>query len=179
MELFGDEKIFDLELVDGTTVKALGFWGNESPFSNFYPCEISILYQNKERVLQTSEHLFMTFKANRFDDLDAIEKIINAQSPMKAKSIGRSVKKYDDDAWRVERYTYMVQTLVLKFAQNDELRERLLATGDIHLVEASPYDAIWGVKLKVDDPKILKQSEWKGKNLLGEALMHAREIFKD
>lgn len=179
MELFGDEKIFDLELVDGTTVKALGFWGNESPFSNFYPCEIRILYQNKERVLKTSEHLFMTFKANRFDDLDAIEKIIDAQSPMKAKSIGRSVKGYDDDAWRVERYTYMVQTLVLKFAQNDELRERLLATGDIHLVEASPYDAIWGVKLKVNDPKILKQSEWEGKNLLGEALMHAREIFKD
>ena len=179
MELFGDEKIFDLELVDGTTVKALGFWGNESPFSNFYPCEIRILHQNKERVLKTSEHLFMTFKANRFDDLDAIEKIIDAQSPMKAKSIGRSVKEYDDDTWRVERYTYMVQALVLKFAQNDELRERLLATGDIHLVEASPYDAIWGVKLKVNDPKILKQSEWKGKNLLGEALMHAREIFKD
>lgn len=179
MELFGDEKIFDLELVDGTTVKALGFWGNESPFSNFYPCEIRIAYQNKERVLKTSEHLFMIFKANRFDDLDAIEKIIDAQSPMKAKSIGRSVKEYDDDAWRVERYTYMVQALVLKFSQNDELRERLLATGDIHLVEASPYDAIWGVKLKVNDPKILKQSEWKGKNLLGEALMHAREIFKD
>lgn len=35
MKLYGSEKIFDLELINGEKVKALGFWGKESVFLIF------------------------------------------------------------------------------------------------------------------------------------------------
>ena len=42
------------------------------------------------------------------------------------------------------------------------------------IVEASPYDKIWGVGLLEDDPLILDEKNWKGLNLLGKALMEVR-----
>lgn len=64
---------------------------------------------------------------------------------------------------------------VLKFSQNKELKEFLLSTNDAVLVEASPYDKVWGVGLKRDDIKINNPNKWQGENLLGFALMEVRE----
>ncbi len=64
-----------------------------------------------------------------------------------------------------------------KFRQNPPLAAALLATGDTILVEASPYDRIWGVGLKWNDPRILDQSLWLGTNLLGKALMKVRDVL--
>ena len=179
MELYGDEKIFDLELKDGTMTKALGFWGVESVFSNFHPCSIEFTFRDKDREVGTSEQMFMLFKANMFRDFESAEEIIDAPNPMMAKSIGREVKNYDDRRWSLKRYDYMKQSLFLKFSQNAELCDRLLKTGDMYLVEASPYDSIWGVKLSVNNSKIEKQSQWKGDNLLGKALMEVREMLEN
>lgn len=179
MELYGDEKIFDLELEDGTMTKALGFWGVESVFSNFHPCNIEFNFRDKDREVETSEQMFMLFKANMFRDFESAEEIIDSPNPMMTKSIGRGVKNYDDRRWSLKRYDYMKQALFLKFSQNAELYDRLLKTGDMYLVEASPYDSIWGVKLSVNDSRIKKQSQWKGDNLLGKALMEVREKFKN
>lgn len=55
MELYGDEKIFDLELEDGTMTKALGFWGVESVFSNFHPCNIEFNFRDKDREVELFE----------------------------------------------------------------------------------------------------------------------------
>lgn len=66
-----------------------------------------------------------------------------------------------------------------KFGQNPELKEFLLGTGHQVLVEASPYDNIWGVKLGPNDPCIPDPHNWRGKNLLGFALMTARDILAD
>ena len=35
MKLYGSEKIFDLELINGKTVEALGFWGKNLYFLIF------------------------------------------------------------------------------------------------------------------------------------------------
>lgn len=45
----------------------------------------------------------------------------------------------------------------------------------INLVEASPYDGIWGIKMGVDDPEIRNPKAWKGENLLGEILTKLRD----
>ena len=54
----------------------------------------------------------------------------------------------------------------------------LLETGERTMVEASPIDRIWGVGLRADDPRIHDRAQWRGLNLLGEALMEVRAILR-
>jgi ribA/ribD-fused uncharacterized protein len=57
-----------------------------------------------------------------------------------------------------------------KFTQNESLKEQLLATANKLLVEASPYDQIWGIGMKEEDEGIDNPINWKGQNLLGWAI---------
>ena len=43
------------------------------------------------------------------------------------------------------------------------------------LVEASPVDKIWGIGMAADNSKCENPNNWKGLNLLGFALMEARD----
>lgn len=64
----------------------------------------------------------------------------------------------------------------LKFMTGEHaemLRKELLETGDRELVEASPFDRIWGVGFKEADAE-KNRHRW-GENLLGRALMDVRE----
>ena len=63
-------------------------------------------------------------------------------------------------------------------SQEKLLKEFLLSTGDKILVEASPYDKIWGIGMKEDTPGIYNPVNWKGENLLGFALMEVRDRLK-
>lgn len=49
-----------------------------------------------------------------------------------------------------------------KFKGNGDLRDFLLDTGDKILVEASPYDTIWGIGMKEDNLDCLIPRNWKG-----------------
>lgn len=62
-----------------------------------------------------------------------------------------------------------------KFLQNDDLKQFLLSTGDKVLVEASPTDRIWGIGLGKNNPVALDPAKWRGRNLLGFALMTVRQ----
>ena len=64
--------------------------------------------------------------------------------------------------------------LVAKFSQNEDLKERLLDTGNDMLAECAVKDRIWGIGLSMDDPDRQDISKWKGQNLLGYALMMVR-----
>jgi ribA/ribD-fused uncharacterized protein len=61
-----------------------------------------------------------------------------------------------------------------KFTQDKRLKEILLETGNKTLVEASPYDKIWGIGLAADDKRAKSRSTWQGKNWLGEVLTKVR-----
>lgn len=58
----------------------------------------------------------------------------------------------------------MAYTHSYQFAQIPAIRPHLLGTGDRILVEASPYDAVWGNGYGADDPAALHPSLWRGSN---------------
>ena len=62
-----------------------------------------------------------------------------------------------------------------KFSQNKRLAEFLLSTKQKILVEASPVDKIWGIGLAENTSNIDNPLTWRGKNLLGFALMAVRQ----
>ena len=62
-----------------------------------------------------------------------------------------------------------------KYGQNTALQHYLLSTAPAVLVEASPMDRVWGVGLGAGDAKAHRPADWRGLNLLGFALMEARQ----
>ena len=69
----------------------------------------------------------------------------------------------------------VIEGNIHKFSKNEELGSFLKGTKDRILVETSPVDNIWGIGLASYDPGVYNPNLWKGKNLLGFALMDVRE----
>ena len=126
----------------------------------------------------TAEHYMMAEKARLFHDEATLVEIIAARSPAIAKKLGRQVANFDDRIWLQHRWEIVVRGNRAKFAQHAELRTFLLQTGDRLLVEASPFDRIWGIGMAATDPNAEKPLFWKGLNLLGFALMEVREHLR-
>lgn len=158
-------------------LKFFGAYGEYGWLSNFYKCKI--IYDKKE--FCCSEQIFMYVKANFFNDSEMIKEIYENKDkhPNFYKSLGRKIKNYDEQKWNSVRYEVMLDCLRAKFNSNVHLKKKLLATKQLKLVEASPYDIIWGIGLSADDPKSNNESEWKGRNLLGQVLMEIRTQLED
>lgn len=125
----------------------------------------------------TAEHFMMSEKAKLFKDDDVREKILSASTPKEAKEFGRMVRGFNESAWRRHRYDIVVRGNIAKFAQNDEAKKFLLATKPAVLVEANPYDKIWGIGISKDHAYAMNPSGWPGLNLLGFALMEVRKAL--
>ncbi len=153
------------------------FW--RGPFSNWHRKHKLIIDPiMDDQMFATSEAAFMMYKAIFFNDHRVADLIAKENDPAKVKAYGREIKGYDDKLWACMRVGYMQYVCYLKFSQNEELKAELLSTGSRVLVEASPLDAMWGVKLAEEDPLILDVANWKGLNLLGQALMTVREMVR-
>ncbi|MFE4910584.1 NADAR family protein [Streptomyces sp. NPDC056652] len=126
----------------------------------------------------TAEHWMMAGKARLFGDERAERAVLEASNPALAKKAGRLVRDFDEAVWERERLGIVVEGSVHKFGQDAALRGFLLATGDRILVEASPMDRIWGIGLASDDERARDPARWRGLNLLGVALMEARERLR-
>lgn len=95
----------------------------------------------------------------------------------KIKALGREVKNYDDDIWSEKREKVVFFGAREKFNQNENLKQILLDTKDSYLVEASPYDKIWGIGLSATDAKKIPENKWPGQNLLGKVLTNLKNEF--
>jgi hypothetical protein len=67
----------------------------------------------------------------------------------------------------------------LKFTQNTKLLAQLLETDGKILVEASPYDPIWGIGLDENAIGIENSNNWQGENLLGYIITDVRDNIKE
>jgi len=129
-------------------------------------------------VYNCCEQYMMSEKARLFGDRDAMSRILKVEDPALQKKIGRSVNNFDKKKWEENAKQIVFTGNYAKFNQNDDLKEQLLMTGDKIIVEASPWDCIWGVGLRATDEKILDPKNWRGTNWLGEAIMEVRKILK-
>ena len=131
------------------------------------------------KTFNCAEQAMMFFKAKMFKDEAAVDLIMRSDSPKEQKAIGRLVKNFNADKWGNECLDIVTAIEIAKFSSDPVLTKILLETDDKEIVEASPYDIIWGVGLAEDDPRILFKKSWKGKNYLGICLMNAREHLKE
>jgi ribA/ribD-fused uncharacterized protein len=176
------------------------FYATQSPFSNFYPAK----FTKDHIVFFSSEQYMMYQKAKFFGDQEILERIlkyqektliadflsgkINAQQILESqiktrawnhdqgeiKKLGRLVKNYDNQAWGSNRVSIVTQGILAKFMQNEDIKEILLKTQNAEIVEASPYDHIWGIGLSAAKAKLTNPKDWPGQNLLGKLLMDVR-----
>ena len=123
--------------------------------SNFSPSPFT--FGGKEYA--TVEHFYQAMKATDEEDHDAV---MEAETPGKAKKIGRQIKIRDD--WEFIKLDIMCLALRIKFS-DPELRQRLLFTGDAVLEEGNTWgDKYWGIDLTTGE----------GENWLGQCLMEIR-----
>ena len=122
--------------------------------SNFYEAPIKydgILYRNSEAAYQAQKCANQADR-KQFETLNATE----------AKKLGRTVTLRKD--WEDIKVKVMREIVSEKFSQNQDLREKLISTGDEYLEEGNDWgDRIWGTV------------QGQGQNLLGKILMETRE----
>lgn len=118
-------------------------------------------------------------KAKLFGADDVARDILKEEEPYECKKLGRSRRiNFVESVWERERERIYKEVLRDKFALTEN-REKLLDTGDLLIVEASPYDTIWGIGMGEYDEGVEDSRNWKGLNLLGKVLTELREEIKE
>lgn len=127
----------------------------------------------------SAEQRMMRAKAELFGDSVTEAAIMATQDPHKIKRLGRQVRGFIDTQWRARAVDIVVEANLAKFRQNTTMGNVLCATHPHILAEASPHDRIWGIGLSAQDPRARQPVQWRGLNLLGEALMRVRETLRE
>lgn len=129
-------------------------------------------------VYNSCEQYMMHQKAVVFGDTEIADEIMKESNPREQKKFGRMIKNFDKATWDSCCLSIVYRGNLAKFTQNLELKEQLLETGDRILVEASPLDKIWGIGMAEEDTGIEDPSNWKGLNLLGQAITLVKQHLK-
>lgn len=130
------------------------FRGNYYFLSNFYECPVTyngLTYRNNEAAFQAQKCINLKDR-EQFCNINASE----------AKKLGRIIHLRKD--WENVKIQIMKDIVMAKFMQNEDLKEKLLSTGNTYLEEGNTWgDRIWGTVNGV------------GANNLGKILMNVRK----
>ena len=150
---------------------------DENPYGVFSQWALTPFAHSGMR-FPTMEHFMMWKKAKRFGDEEIANKIIWTENPEIVKRLGRQVKGFNQAIWD-DCKEYLVFTgNYCNFSQDPHLSRRLLETHDSILVEASPYDKVWGAGLNANQVMRTEPKHYPGQNLLGRILMNVRSHLK-
>lgn len=156
------------------TEKFTFFSHSKSPFSQWYD---KAPFKKYDITFKTAENFMMFKKGVLFDaPEDLLVEIINA-SPREAKALGRKIPNFNEDIWNKVAKLIVAEGNYAKFSQNRGIFETLMSTYGTTLVEASPWDKIWGIGLSEDNILAQNRETWLGTNWLGEVLTDVRETF--
>ena len=177
MEIFSLKELLNY-YSSNKRIKYLFFWSHKERGDEISKACLSQWYEApfefEGRLYLTAEHFMMAKKAKLFSDMESFEKILQAKHHGEAKKFGRGVKNFNQKLWEQKRFDIVVQGNLLKFSQNQKLKNFLLAASNRVLVEASPKDTIWGIGLDEKNKDAQIPYKWRGLNLLGFALMKVR-----
>lgn len=140
------------------------FDGEYAFLSNFYECNVTyngLTYKNSEAAFHAQKTLDET-ERKQFITLN----------PSESKKLGRKITLRND--WEEVKTKIMYEICLVKFSQNEDLKAKLLATGDEHLEEGTYWhDNCWG------NCYCEKCKDIVGENRLGKILMEIREELKN
>ena len=128
--------------------------------SNLYPRPVEF----EGEVYDTAEHAYQAGKARK---TEVRQWILSAPSPALVAMAAHGLYWWDIRSdWSKIKFDRMRLVLRAKFTQQDDLRELLVSTGDLRLVESAtvdnPVNRLWG------------EVKGQGKNMLGQMLMELR-----
>lgn len=161
-----------------TLCEFLNFYMLKKPFGFHLPACAQKPGFPKTVICESSEKAIMVTKAAMMSDRACFDKMVQSKDPREVKALGRQVKPFDDDLWMKNLDQVTFEAVKQKFASDPGLAEVLLSTGDSILAEATGHDRVWGVGIPFDDPRVQDPSLWEGMNVLGTALMRAREHLR-
>ncbi len=94
-------------------------------------------------------------------------KILAASTTVECKKQEEKVDNFDFTKWKDHCKAIMKSGLLAKLSQNVHCFKAQEATNDTVLVEASPYDKLWGAGLSVKDTDLANMQMWQGKKSHG------------
>jgi len=138
----------------------LEFQGEFRFLSNFFLCSLTwdnIVWPHSEAAYQAAKTL------NRAKRIE-----FSHLSPFESKRRGKQLMLRDD--WDKVKIEIMAEILFAKFDQNPHLKQQLLTTGDVLLIEGNSWkDTFWGHSPVGSNI---------GSNHLGRLLMELRTLFQ-
>ena len=152
----------------------IAFYTRNSLFSNF---NTKFPFKVEGRIYNCPEQYFHRCKALHFGDNEKAEEIMSALDPQKQSFLGKTVRNYNHKSWMEKAKKVLYDANLAKYNQNPEAREKLLATGNATLGEASP-STFWGTGIRLNDRNATKSQFWKGDNSMGKMLMEIRDSLK-
>ena len=174
------------------TPDALLFYGHSNKneygyLSNFYvhepfafeiPAWCGVYAGCSTAPITFAEKAIMLCKASLMGDTATYARIEAAATPGEAKKLGRAVVPWHHERWQGRVCDVARSVLEAKFRGVETLGAKLLATGDRLIAEAAPRDKVWGIGLGAKSESAARPGEWKGANVLGWALMRARDSLR-
>ena len=130
-------------------------------FSNFSPYGF---FDDSGLYWPTSEHYF---QAQKFESKELSEKIRLLSNPMDAAIEGRNRMNPLKEDWEQIKQDVMFYAVEQKFNQNTVLKELLLSTDHLEIIEHTINDGYWG-----------DGGDGSGKNMLGKILMEVRDKLR-
>ncbi|GGZ96189.1 hypothetical protein GCM10008090_00490 [Arenicella chitinivorans] len=118
-----------------------------------------------DEVWQTVEHYY---QANKFVDAQYRQRVRQAVTAEQARELGRSWWRRKRPDYKQVRTTLMTRAVYTQCRTHSELRNRLLDSGNIPLVENSQFDYFWGCG-----------RDQRGLNHFGEVLMNIRQKLQE
>lgn len=113
---------------------------------------------------KTVEHFY---QAEKFMNQDDYMAVLMAPSPLEAAKIGRDKSRVIRKDWEQTKVDIMKEACLAKVKQHASIRELLLSTGDLEIVEHTSEDSFWG-----------DGGDGKGNNMLGKIYMEIRTNFR-